>query len=184
MEYEYSLCAKKCGIEMPETRLFESKIHAGYFGAKRFDRLNVEGNYIQKVHMVSVAGLLETSHRTPNLDYHILMKLTMQLTRDYGEIEKLFRVMCFNVFAHNRDDHSKNFAYLYDNKDKCWRLSPAYDLTYSHSIGGEHATTINGEGVNPNIEDILEVARNIGMNVRKAKMIAREIEEIVAEDLG
>lgn len=23
------------------------------------------------------------------------------------------RLMCFNVFAHNRDDHSKNFTFLY-----------------------------------------------------------------------
>ena len=33
-EYNYSLLAKKCGIEMPETRLFEEK----YFGVERFDR--------------------------------------------------------------------------------------------------------------------------------------------------
>ena len=33
-EYRYSLLAKQCGIEMPETRLFEDK----YFGIERFDR--------------------------------------------------------------------------------------------------------------------------------------------------
>lgn len=37
-EYEYSLCARKCGIPMAETRLFPSKICDGYFGTKRFDR--------------------------------------------------------------------------------------------------------------------------------------------------
>lgn len=58
--------------------------------------------------------------------------------------------MCFNVYAHNRDDHSKNFTYLYDEDECSWKLSPAYDLTYSNSIGGEHATTVNGNGVNPN----------------------------------
>lgn len=40
IEYRYSLCAKKCGIEMSETRLFPSKICNGYFGIKRFDRNN------------------------------------------------------------------------------------------------------------------------------------------------
>ena len=29
------------------------------------------------------------------------------------------------------------------------RLAPAYDLTYSNSLNGEHATTINGNGLNP-----------------------------------
>ena len=71
-EYQYSLCAKDCGINMTETRLFPSKICSGYFGIKRFDRKNGK-----KVHMVSVSGLLETSHRLPNLDYNTLMKLTL-----------------------------------------------------------------------------------------------------------
>ena len=39
------------------------------------------------------------------------------------------------------------------------KLSPAYDLTYSNSIGGEHATTVNGNGVNPELDDILAVAK-------------------------
>ena len=86
--------------------------------------------------MVSAAGLLETSHRIPNLDYDILMKLTLQLTKSMEECEKLYRLMCFNVFAHNRDDHFKNFTYIYKEEEKRWILSPAYDLTYSNSIGG------------------------------------------------
>ncbi|MGD9568551.1 MAG: hypothetical protein AB7V48_09515 [Sedimentibacter sp.] len=60
-------------------------------------------------------------------------------------------------------------------------LSPAYDLTYSYSIGGEHATCINGNGKNPSMTDILEVAKNIGMKEKKAKTIANEIKMIVDE---
>ena len=75
------------------------------------------------------AAILETSHRIPNLDYDILMKLTLQLTKSMEECEKLYRLMCFNVFAHNRDDHSKNFSYIYRDEEKRWILSPAYDLT-------------------------------------------------------
>lgn len=171
-EYQYSLCAKNCGINMTETKLFPSRICSGYFGVKRFDRKNGK-----KVHMVSASGLLETSHRLPNLDYHLLMKLTLELTRNYEDIEQLFRLMCFNVFAHNRDDHSKNFSFLYDNNKKEWHLSPAYDLTYSSSFNGEHATTINGEGKNPNLDDILAVAKNIGLNEKSAKNIALDIQE-------
>ena len=170
-EYQYSLCAKDCGISMTETRLFPSKICSGYFGIKRFDRKND-----RKVHMVSVSGLLETSHRLPNLDYNLLMKLTLELTRNYEDIEQLFRLMCFNVFAHNRDDHSKNFSYLYDDNKKEWHLSPAYDLTYSSSFNGEHATTINGEGKNPSLDDILAVAKNIGLSEKSAKNIALDVQ--------
>lgn len=171
-EYQYSLCAKDCGINMTETKLLPSEICSGYFGIKRFDRKNGK-----KVHMVSASGLLETSHRLPNLDYNLLMKLTLELTRNYEDIEQLFRLMCFNVFAHNRDDHSKNFSFLYDDNKKEWHLSPAYDLTYSSSFNGEHATTINGEGKNPNLDDILAVAKNIGLNEKSAKNIALDIQE-------
>ena len=171
-EYQYSLCAKDCGINMTETKLLPSEIFSGYFGIKRFDRKNGK-----KVHMVSASGLLETSHRLPNLDYNLLMKLTLELTRNYEDIEQLFRLMCFNVFAHNRDDHSKNFSFMYDNNKKEWHLSPAYDLTYSSSFNGEHATTINGEGKNPNLDDILAVAKNIGLNEKSAKNIALDIQE-------
>ena len=174
VEYNYSICAKKCGIKMPETKLFESKTCSGYFGVKRFDRLAS-----RRVHMVSAGGLLESSHRLPNLDYNILMKLTFMLTNSYENIEQLYRLMCFNVFAHNRDDHAKNFSYIYNEQEGRWHLSPAYDLTYSNSLGGEHATTINGEGKNPEAEDILTVAKNIGIEDKKAKNIMHEIEEIV-----
>lgn len=175
-EYDYSLCAKKCKLPMAETKLLQSDLYEGYFATKRFDR-----EHGKKIHMISVSALLETSHRIPNLDYNILMQLTLKLTQSYAEVENLFRLMCFNVFSHNRDDHSKNFSYLYI--DGAWKLSSAYDLTYSNSIGGEHATTVNGNGINPGIKDILEVARNINMDEKKARMIADEIEEIVLVDL-
>ena len=133
--------------------------------------------------MISVSGLLETSHRTPNLDYNDLMQLTLNLTKSFEEVEKLFRLMCFNVFSHNRDDHSKNFSFIYNEDLNKWELSPAYDLTYSYSINGEHATTINGNGANPGLNDILNVAEKIGLDKKKAKKIAIEIEEIVKKDL-
>jgi len=181
-EYRYALCAKKCGIDMSDVKLFPSGICSGYFGTKRFDyKDGVKGG--QRIHMVSVSGLLETSHRIPNLDYDVLMKLTLKLTRDMEECKKLFRLMCFNVFAHNRDDHSKNFSFIYDEAEKRWMLSPAYDLTYSESIGGEHATTIHGEGKSPGISDILEVAKMIGLNAKWASAEGEKIRYIVNLDL-
>lgn len=183
LEYLYSVCAKKCKIDIPETKLFPSKISSGYFGIKRFDRKKLSTGAIRKLHMISVSGLLETSHRIPNLDYNDLMQLTLNLTKSFEEVEKLFRLMCFNVFSHNRDDHSKNFSFIYNEDLNKWELSPAYDLTYSYSINGEHATTINGNGVNPGLNDILKVAEKIGLDKKKAEKIAIEIKEIVKKDL-
>ena len=175
-EYAYSICAGECGIEMPKTKLFPSKLCAGYFGVKRFDRVRDNGT-VRRVHMASAAALLETDFRIPSLDYNDLMLLTLKLTKDYGEVEKLFRQMAFNVFAHNRDDHAKNFSFIYNEDKNRWQLSPAYDLTYSNSLGGEHATCVNGSGKSPTDGDLLAVAGKIGMDINRAKSIAAEIKE-------
>ena len=88
------------------------------------------------------------------------------------------------MFAHNRDDHSKNFSFLYDTEKQRWKVAPAYDLTYSNSLGGEHATCINGNGKNPDMTDILAVADRIGITKSKAKKVAEHVREIVREELG
>ena len=176
MEYEYNLCAKACGIDIPEVRLFPSAKCAGYFGSKRFDRVKKDGKEI-KLHMASASALLETSHRIPALDYTSLMALSWQLTKNAEELKKMVTLMSFNVFAHNRDDHSNNFSYLCDNGE--WRLAPAYDLTYSNSVGGEHATTIDGEGKNPGMTDILKVAKKAGLKESAARTIVERVRETV-----
>lgn len=178
-EYQYMKCASLCGIDVPEVRLFPSINCEGYFGVKRFDRIDGK-----KAHMITVSGLLETSHRIPNLDYHDLMKLTYILTKDSRQMEELYRRMCFNVFAHNRDDHSKNFSYFYDEQESRWKLTPAYDLTYSDSVGGEHATCVNGNGKNPGMKDLLEVGKATGLSKNKLEGIAEEIRELVLMELA
>ena len=123
--------------------------------------------------MISASGLLDASHRFPTLDYNSLMTATLELTRDFREVEKMFRLMCFNVLTHNRDDHSKNFSFLYKNNK--WQVSPVYDLVYSEGMGGEHATSIDDEGKNPKETHIMAVAKNAGLDQRKAKVIFEEV---------
>jgi serine/threonine-protein kinase HipA len=177
MEYRYALAAKDCGIEMPEVKLFPSKTTPGYFGVKRFDRTHTPEGGASRVHVASASALLETSHRLPNLDYAVLMRLTLKLTDDYREALKLYRLMCFNVFAHNRDDHSKNFSYLYDRAAARWQLSPAYDLTYNTGMRGEHATTIGGKGKDIGLSDLVSLGTNAGLSKIDCKTIAAEIRE-------
>lgn len=165
MEYDYSISAKKCSIEMSETKLFEGK----YFGTRRFD---IEGNI--KYHIHSAAGLLYASHRLPSLDYLELMKATYALTNDINEMYKLFRLMVFNVLTENKDDHSKNFSFMYKNNK--WQLSPAYDLVKSFGFNAQHTTTILGKG-NPCRNDIFELAKKINLKLNKTNNIYDEVFE-------
>lgn len=152
IEYVYALMAKEAGVSMPDVHLFEAKRGAGYFAIKRFDR---DGD--KRYHMHTACGLLHSDFRTPSLDYEDLVALTGMLTRDVREVEKLYQLAVFNVLAHNRDDHSKNFSYLMDNEGR-WKLSPAYDLTFSSGPRGEQSTMVMGEGRNPNTSHLLKLA--------------------------
>jgi serine/threonine-protein kinase HipA len=164
-EYEYSLLAKKCGIEMAETHLFEDK----YFGVRRFDR--EEG---KRIHMHSAAGLLYASHRLPSMDYTDLLKATLILTRDINEVERVFRLMIFNVLIGNKDDHARNFSFVCRNGD--WKVSPAYDLLPSEGFNGNHTTTVNGSG-KPSLSDCIEVAKAVAFPLKTADRVICEVKE-------
>ncbi|MGC3978105.1 MAG: type II toxin-antitoxin system HipA family toxin [Paludibacteraceae bacterium] len=169
VEYNYSLLAKKCGILMPETKLFEGK----YFGTERFDRTP-----LGKIHTVSAAGLLHADYREPSLDYEALLKLCHVLTKNMEEVYALYRVMVFNVAIKNRDDHAKNFSFQLINNE--WKLSPAYDLLPSAGFNGYHTTTVNNNG-NPTEKDVLMVAEKAGLNRQRAVNIYGEVAEMVWE---
>lgn len=171
MEYEYSIVAKECGIDMPETRLFKSNNCAGYFGVKRFDRKNGK-----RIHMISAAALLEIDFRSPVLDYNDLMKLTKIVTNNNSyDLLQMFKRMCFNVFSKNQDDHAKNFSFIYNEENKCYRLAPAYDLTRSNTYYNEHTTSVDGNGNNPGEKELISVGIKSGISKEKCLLIIDDI---------
>jgi serine/threonine-protein kinase HipA len=169
MEYAYSKTAKLAGVIMPETRLFDNS----WFGTARFDR-----DFGKRVHMITAAGLLHASHRYPSLDYTELMKATLYLTRSVSEVKKLYRLMIFNVLTYNRDDHAKNFSFLYKNNE--WMLSPAYDLVYSIGFNGNHSTTVNGKG-NPTLKDLIDAGEIAGLSRNNCEDILEEVKMATIE---
>lgn len=172
-EFAIAGAAAACGLEMPEVRLMPSDLCEGYFAIRRFDRIQDADGLEKRVHMVSAGGLLETSHRIPNLDYDLLMKLVLRLTSSMEEVERLYRLMVFNVVVGNRDDHAKNFSFLRDGES--WRLSPAYDLTQNGGVNGEHTTTVNGKGRGVAMVDLQEVGVRAGLRASEARRIAQEV---------
>ena len=87
--------------------------------------------------------------------------------------------MCFNILAHNQDDHAKNFSFIYEEDEDLWHMSPAYDLTYSDTYYGEQTTTLNGKGKDFVKEDFLSVASIAGLSKKRAASIYDEIYERV-----
>ena len=131
IEYNCMALAKKAGINIPTIKLVNGKSGNKYFLIKRFDRYPNK-----RIHMISVAALLECDFRTPSLDYNDLIKLTIVLTQNKEDAIEMYRRMVFNVAVDNQDDHAKNFAFLYDETKRMYRLAPAYDLTPSKTYYG------------------------------------------------
>ena len=178
LEYRYSLAAKAAGINMPETHLFPLKSGGGCFGVRRFDRTE-QG----KVHVHTACGLLHASHRYPTLDYESLLKLTFVLTRNHADVEGMVRRMVFNVKSGNRDDHTKNFSFLL-TADHEWRLAPAYDLTPSTGLNGEHTAMVNGKGRNITDDDLIATAATCGVSKNKTMQMIREVEDAITKFIG
>ncbi len=169
IEYVYSLMAREAGLEIMDTHLFPAKKGAGYFATKRFDRLEDS----KHLHMHTACGLLHSDFCVPSLDYRDLIKATMILTRDIRQAQKMYHLAVFNVLSHNRDDHARNFSFLMDESGK-WRMAPVYDLTFSSGPGGEQSTLVMGEGKNPGIEHLFELAKTADLSEKQAQRIIDE----------
>lgn len=170
IEYAYNLMAAAAGVEVPPAHLFRTR-RGGYFGVRRFDR---DGD--RRIHMHSLAGLIHADYRHPSLDYDTYLKTVMVLTRNMVEVEKAYALACFNVLAHNRDDHARNFSFLL-GEDTGWVLAPGYDLTFSHGPNGEQSMLLLGEGRAPGVEGLTELGRK--HSIKRARQILERVQSAV-----
>lgn len=143
MEYVYHLLAIACGIHMMPCRLLDEG-HRRHFITQRFDR---RGN--EKIHMQTLNGLAHVNYKLAGAySYAELIATARQLKLSADDAKQIFKRMVFNVVARNHDDHSKNIAFMLDEKQQ-WKLAPAYDLAYSYKPGSpwvnSHWMSINGK---------------------------------------
>jgi serine/threonine-protein kinase HipA len=164
LEHAYALMSKAAGLDVPRTQVLgKTKRNPGYFAIERFDRSGST-----RIHTHTLGGLLHLPHGYPALDYRDLLKVTRELTRNEAAVAEMFRRACFNVLAHNRDDHSRNFAFVMDEQGR-WSPSPAYDLTFSSGPGGEHTMLVAGEGRSPGRAQLVTLAAELELK-RGAKI--------------
>ena len=171
IEYETSLLARECGIEMAETRLFEGK----YFGTKRFDRTDDDG----KLHVITLSALMNLDYHLPTADYGHLFWACSQLTHSVKELWKVFRLMAFNLVIGNCDDHVKNFAFI--RRNDMWQLAPAYDVLPCEGLGGYHSLSVNGNYKDPSQKDAVRLAAKFGLPQDEAEAVFEEIRSICAK---
>lgn len=182
-EYICSLIAKRAGITMPQTHLFESQQGGGWFGTQRFDR-NLTGKY----HVVTAAGLLHSDFRLPSLDYATLMALTLRLCGMEALLEQFKRAI-LNFSLGNCDDHAKNFSFMMNEEGK-WSLTPAYDIVTTNAFGNEHMTSLLGKGRDVDRDDFIVLAKRFDIARDEANHALDQVADAVdtyknlAKDFG
>jgi len=176
IEQAYALMAKAAGLIMSEHRLIDAKRGPGYFATRRFDRPDGGG----RLHMISLAGAIEAPSNIPSTSYDMFLRATRSITRRADDVSAVFRRMVFNVLACNRDDHTRQHAYLMDQNGD-WRLAPAYDLTYSPGPGGEHYMDIDGEGRRPTRAHIAALGERHRYSAKQVATVIDEVSGAVAD---
>jgi serine/threonine-protein kinase HipA len=172
LEYIYYLMALDAGIEMmpSELRVYKGVTH---FLTQRFDRI---GN--EKIHTQTLAAMSPLSD-----SYEDIFAVIRRLNLPYEDCKQQYLRMVFNVIARNVDDHSKNFSFCM-NRNGIWRLSPAYDLTYSVDLtapaySNRHSLTVNGKNEDITRED-LEIA-GLNNDIQDYKTLIDTVANAVAK---
>ncbi len=178
IEYAYYLMALDAGIQMTESRLLEEGGRR-HFMTRRFDRTD-DG---QKIHMLSLGALAHYDFNNPTAySYEQAFQVMRRLDLPMEQIEQMFHRLVFNIISRNQDDHVKNIAFLM-NRDGQWRLSPAFDATYSYNPQGmwtaRHQMSMNGKRDGFTLQDFGECGRTLSLKRGRAVEIVRQVGEVV-----
>lgn len=192
-EAVYLTVAAQAGIDVPKWKLLDAPTQSGaqhWLALERFDTRALPNGREGRLHLHSACGLLGAEFRMPSLDYEDLIKASSVLCQSPRAGQMQFRRAMFNLFACNQDDHSKNWAFL-QNDNGQWQLAPFYDVTFSPSPYGEHATAFGGYGKQPPLKAIQQIASHANFaNWKEAQSAIAEIVEsidqfaLVARELG
>lgn len=167
VEYAYYLMARDAGITMSECQLLPEGPRA-HFLTRRFDR----DGFGEPIHLQSLCAMDQLDFRLRDThSYAQYFNVIRNLGMDSDDLSQAFRRMVFNVAALNRDDHTKNFAFLLP-KNGSWSLAPAYDVTHAFNPKGRwtqyHQMSVNGKYDEISIGDFYAVGDSQGIPAYKS----------------
>lgn len=170
VELAYSILARKCGIDIENCRLLQID-GQNHFLTERFDRKNG--------HKLHTATLRALNGETGS--YEQLMRVCRKMRLPYHDIEQVFRRAAFNYMTGVCDDHDKNHSFIM-TPDGNWRLSPAYDVTFTVNlinkfIGDRHVLSLCGQDRRITRDNLLAFADAEG--IKNAGSILGEISDAI-----
>lgn len=179
IEYAYYLMAKEAGINMSECRILDDGKNS-HFMTKRFDR-DSNGN---KFHMQTLCAMAHMDFNQAGVySYEQLFSVLNKIGAHHQDAAEAFKRMLFNIYAFNCDDHTKNISFLM-NKQGQWKLSPAYDVSFTYNPNGlwtsSHQMTVNGKRKNFTELDFENCAKIGNLSYREVKNAMTDVKSAVS----
>ena len=69
---------------------------------------------------------------------------------------------------------AKTSRFFITKKKDQWSLSLAYDLTWSNTYYGEHTATVDGNGRDPGMKELLAGGKAVRFSVKRCRDIAEK----------
>lgn len=167
--------ARRCRINVPDSRLIRLGHGHHTFMVRRFDRHSGRRRFF------SSAMTLLNHLDTDDASYLELA----EFLATYGEpdfleqdLEELFTRAVFNVATANRDDHLRNHGFL--RSPSGWQLAPAFDLNPSFKKE-EHVLALDLYDHRPDLGVVLETAGYYRLENTRAEEIIKQVLRVVGE---
>lgn len=144
---------------------------------RRFDRSKDGG----RIPYMSAATFLQSNGRDVTHAYTELVDVLLQDgAAPIADIHQLWRRLVFNFLICNTDDHLRNTGFLYDARNRGWRLSPAFDLNPMPGDRRESKTwATEDSGPIDSQEMLMEAAPYFRLGAHEASAIRREVAQAV-----
>lgn len=170
--------ARKCKLDVPESKLEKFSKDGSTFLVKRFDR---DGK--RRIHFASAMTMLGKSDGASADDGSSYIDI-VEFIKSYGAYPKedlleLFKRIVFNMAVSNTDDHLRNHGFIL--AEKGWKLSPLYDVN-PVPYGDTLALNVDSYDNSISIELAVEAAEYFDIKINDAESITEEILCVVRND--
>lgn len=172
--------AKKCGINVPESRICKYSDLGSTFLVKRFDR-EYDNETEKRIHFASAMTMLGLRDgKTDGASFLDIAEAIERMSPNKKEgLEELFRRVVFDVAISNQDDHLRNHAFVL--KGDKWELSPAYDMNPVHNADFLELFIDTEDGYR-SFDKVLETSSFYHLSEDRAKDIIQETTETIAQN--
>jgi serine/threonine-protein kinase HipA len=162
--------AKIAKIKVPSWRL-ETILEKPILIIKRFDR-----DHGQRIPFLSAMSMLGARDNEQHSYIEMAYALAQQGAAPEEDMAELWRRIVFTVMISNTDDHLRNHGFVYE-RNKGWRLSPAYDMNPTPIEIKAHVltTAINFDDTSASLETAIAVIKDFRLSKNKAQEIIKEV---------